>query len=513
MIKFLKKNEAFLVLVTLIIISCQIFFSEYFNILDGFSKNKNNIVYTITFQKHYDNYILRLLKDYSTEYIDKVAPSVPDIDELIEKIEDGSYIAFDRNNLHGEFYGVFDDDKLESLHAEVDFAIGLDDYFKNISQIYPGVESIQYASRNDFVYKWPKSSSSELSYKYAKQSTTSSQYPNDSSFDTSYDFIKFEVNIFDENNNYYGVITYTIDPKVLYAPLDEGYYCIVIDDNNKLIYTNIPTQDFTPRNVNIIESVFTSKSNISNDSNILVMDNKYYYIYTFDDGTQLLQFIDLSQVIIDALKSTVPLLFMIISYIIFLIFKKKYTQMTQKLNLAISDLDERYDILKEIAMTDFLTNVNNRNGFDSKIKNIIGNYENISLAITDIDKFKRINDRYGHEIGDVVIKEFASFLVDNIGPKDIIARWGGEEFVIAFAGRTEEEAYEILESIRKNISVLPFYTRESENFNISASFGVAQYNNIDNDFDKTVVLADEALYYSKSNGRNSVTKYSSLNLK
>lgn len=160
-----------------------------------------------------------------------------------------------------------------------------------------------------------------------------------------------------------------------------------------------------------------------------------------------------------------------------------------------------HDRIFSIAMNDNLTQVYNRNYFYNFIKKSMN--EDFCLCILDIDFFKKCNDTYGHNFGDIVLKTVANFIKDNIRSCDEIFRWGGEEFLIYIKDLDIQEAEKYIDQLRIKISQLIFTPEENILTNITASFGIAQSN--DNDIDKLISLADSALYNSKSSGRNKVS--------
>ncbi len=505
MIKFFYKNEVLVVFTILIIIFCQLFFKRYANVLDDFEKEKNYVVYSVQYLKYQDSHILRYFKDYAVEYIDKIAPMEKDTSKLVTKISDNEYMATNEANLNGEFYGYFDESLLDDFHSEIDFSISLDRKFREITKKHDSIENIYYKSINGFEYKWPKTSSSSLNHKYNSENYVVSQ--NDDDRDSTSDLVDIHINVFDKANKYYGTVGYSYYPKNIYSFLDNSYPCVIKDENNNIVYTNSKNA-FTNEEISQLDTVFTAYKQAENKGEILVYDNKYYYLYSFDDGTTLLQYLKVSKVLKKAFVSTLPIILVGLTYGIFLLFKSNYEQSTDELNRAIEELDESYVQLKNMANTDFLTNLNNRAGLTSAIGEYLHRYSNAVFVMADIDKFKSVNDTYGHEIGDVVLKEFANLLKESITEKDIVARWGGEEFVIAMMDVTEDEAFYLVEAIREKIMQLEIVTEEQGTFHISASFGVATHKF--KDFMIAVNRADEALYYSKNNGRNRVTKYSDL---
>lgn len=162
-----------------------------------------------------------------------------------------------------------------------------------------------------------------------------------------------------------------------------------------------------------------------------------------------------------------------------------------------------WDILRKIAYYDSLTGIGNRRLVDTWLENeVTKSYDSnnpFSIIYFDIDHFKRINDQYGHDVGDQVLKEFTSLIENYIHPDDLFGRWGGEEFVILSKNSTLSEATELAENLRNTIENHPFrYVNH-----ITTSFGVSSFRF--NDMPKTLMKrADQALYLAKNNGRNKV---------
>jgi len=148
------------------------------------------------------------------------------------------------------------------------------------------------------------------------------------------------------------------------------------------------------------------------------------------------------------------------------------------------------------SLTDPLTQTKNRRSFFKDIAKLKPTTH--ALIMTDIDHFKKINDTYGHDVGDYVLKEFVNIIKNNIRKDDLIYRWGGEEFIIILKNVDKNQAKNIAENLRQKI--------ESHNFNgihITASFGIKEIDGIITDDDLKEV--DKALYFSKKTGRNKVT--------
>lgn len=165
---------------------------------------------------------------------------------------------------------------------------------------------------------------------------------------------------------------------------------------------------------------------------------------------------------------------------------------------------KKYNIqLKYLSTTDTLTGLYNRRKIDEILNEIKNN--KFSLILLDIDKFKDINDKYGHLIGDKVLIKFAKLLKSNINVNDEIGRWGGEEFLLICKNTSESEAYKIAERLR--------IIFEKEDFDIerkvTASFGICEAKK-DSSLKEVLANADAALYKAKQRGRNQVINASSL---
>jgi two-component system cell cycle response regulator len=159
--------------------------------------------------------------------------------------------------------------------------------------------------------------------------------------------------------------------------------------------------------------------------------------------------------------------------------------------------------LEELAMTDQLTGLYNRhyllNNASKKISAAKRHDINLCLVVIDIDFFKSFNDEHGHAMGDLVLTHVAGLLSSHVRNEDIVARFGGEEFVILYDHCTLPKAVEKIEVLRKNLEQL-----KPEGLTVTASFGLAQFNAQDKDFDGLFIRADKAVYQAKDKGRNRV---------
>ncbi|PJB73494.1 MAG: hypothetical protein CO093_00620 [Alphaproteobacteria bacterium CG_4_9_14_3_um_filter_47_13] len=164
--------------------------------------------------------------------------------------------------------------------------------------------------------------------------------------------------------------------------------------------------------------------------------------------------------------------------------------------------------LKRMAMTDGLTGIDNSRCFMQKcmkeLKRSRRHNQPLCVAILDLDYFKKINDKYGHLVGDEVLRVFAQIVHNSMRVEDEFARIGGEEFTILLPCTNLEGAKIIAERIRNIISSTPICYDAGKEIYITASIGVAEVDPRISDFDVAMNAADKALYQAKENGRNQV---------
>lgn len=159
---------------------------------------------------------------------------------------------------------------------------------------------------------------------------------------------------------------------------------------------------------------------------------------------------------------------------------------------------------RESSSLDFLTKTFNRMGLESHFKKVKAVHPEFGLAMLDIDFFKKVNDNYGHAVGDAVLVRVAEVTRMLIRKDDVLARFGGEEFVILFASNNIYQSVKSCERIRIAIEKTPFSATDGTPFNITVSLGVTRYQKGKN-LQDNIIVADKALYLSKANGRNKTT--------
>ena len=167
---------------------------------------------------------------------------------------------------------------------------------------------------------------------------------------------------------------------------------------------------------------------------------------------------------------------------------------------------EHLEVQRQKALIDPLTGLPNRAAWSERLESEVNTWHqqgnSLSLAMLDLDHFKRINDSYGHLAGDKVLKIIANVLGKRLRPTDFIARFGGEEFVLLMPDSALGDALQLVERLRAAIEACPFHFK-GERVTITMSIGMAQFQPGERS-DLTLKRADEALYRAKAAGRNQV---------
>ena len=198
----------------------------------------------------------------------------------------------------------------------------------------------------------------------------------------------------------------------------------------------------------------------------------------------------------------------IIAWIASMVIFKKYVNeflKQKKIESKNKKLNEINEQLRKMSTRDKLTGIYNRRKLEDILQDIYQKAERynneFSVILLDLDHFKKINDNYGHQVGDQVLKEVSSILLDSIRNVDYCGRWGGEEFLIILPETELGSAVTLAKRLRKEIEEHIFSKIDI----LTSSFGVASYSSKKKIKD-IIKEADEALYAAKENGRNRVEK-------
>ena len=179
----------------------------------------------------------------------------------------------------------------------------------------------------------------------------------------------------------------------------------------------------------------------------------------------------------------------------------------KQLSQELEEKEELAKNLKHYASTDTLTGLMNRRTYfkacEKEIKSATRYKTKLSYLTIDIDKFKKINDTYGHPFGDEVIRSLSALLIENSRSVDYVARIGGEEFAILMPETDVDAAYHLADRLRANIAKHKIIY-ENKVIQITVSMGLSHLSEEDKDIETIVKRSDDALYEAKENGRNQV---------
>lgn len=172
---------------------------------------------------------------------------------------------------------------------------------------------------------------------------------------------------------------------------------------------------------------------------------------------------------------------------------------------VIKKINFMYSQTRHMSLTDSLTGLQNRRSFESNLEREFLRAQryksDLSLALIDIDFFKKVNDTYGHLCGDYVLKEVSYLCLESFRKTDMVFRYGGEELVVILTETTVEKALIPLERLRKQIESYPFNSAGSD-FKVTISIGLSSCSENVHTQSELLDFADKALYVSKENGRN-----------
>lgn len=206
------------------------------------------------------------------------------------------------------------------------------------------------------------------------------------------------------------------------------------------------------------------------------------------------------------------MLFIVVSATTFLTWRLQ--RITSHIKRQRNQLEEAFEKIQKIATHDDLTGVANRRYMLERIRQEAERAQRTTspllVAMLDIDRFKLINDRYGHQQGDQVLQMFAAVVQENIRANDTLARWGGEEFVVLLPDTDINVGDACLVRVLNKVAETDI-PMGNERQRISVSIGVTQYNSGES-IDRTLARADTALYQAKSSGRNQIRWASSTEI-
>lgn len=173
-----------------------------------------------------------------------------------------------------------------------------------------------------------------------------------------------------------------------------------------------------------------------------------------------------------------------------------------EIRLSSNQLQRQNAILEKLASTDPLTGLYNRRSMDIFLSQAVESDVGFALIMCDIDNFKSVNDTYGHDFGDVVLKRIAKITTEQVREKGYVCRWGGEELLILLNNVSKENSFYIAENIRRNVANCVFDLNDKW-IHCSITLGIAFHKEREA-VEETLMRADYNLYCGKRNGKNAV---------
>jgi len=192
----------------------------------------------------------------------------------------------------------------------------------------------------------------------------------------------------------------------------------------------------------------------------------------------------------------------ILSFIVIMFLASVYEFIREK---TYHDMIDLRTTLENTSKQDPLTGLYNRRAYNENLQHLHNSEGTILMC--DIDHFKKINDYFGHYIGDMVLIQVAKCIQDNIRNEDLAIRWGGEEFLIFLPGSSQDNGYIVSEKLRKSIENLSIRNGDGALIKITISIGVSVVNHT-TPLSTAIRHADKAMYIAKNSGRNKTSVYS-----
>lgn len=527
--KLMRPSRMFPVMIVVSILSFAVFLSylvsvEAFRFRNWFNVDANAITLYAKNRTTFAN----ILGTYSNEFLthSEKAEPIPYLryDPKTDTFNSDLLINTPNERTHGNITGYGKVYTNELKNRELSLAEHLNPYFDKIYQTVPNITWLYYTSASGFNNLFPFISSSEFTFTeeslqgdYWKLGTLSNNpsrvpYWSKPYVDRAGKGMMVTLSApVDYRGKYVGTVSLDMTVQQLSNGLNQHYTSFLCDENGQIIATS--------RNEYLSSSHVSNIRQFLGDTNyqkeFLVKSNDvpqfknelrfikrsipfanwtFYYFLTPSDYLRLF-----------GLKCFLMLSLLGALVWISILFDKK-RKAEQQLISAVGTLESREKELEVLTSTDPLTGALNRRGLDRalsiEIERSMRTHQPICFLLFDIDRFKNINDTYGHEVGDVVLKETADVIGSSIRKTDYLSRWGGEEFLVLLTGSPYEASLKVAEMLRQKIEEhdVPFHDH-SLHFTITC--GVSRYDP-SLGLSKSINRADLAMYLGKNRSRNIV---------
>lgn len=509
----MKKIKNFIYIIAFIIVIAATFISSYNNLIDDFESTAKVKQFDLNNElTHSDNFI-ETLTVYGNDYflhstvendlsLHNLLKYDPDLDMYNLDAIEGTEKEKSTGNLTG--IGKIPDDGIKK--TDLNLGLNYNIFFSKFYDRFPDIAWMYYISENNFISQYPWVSSKDFKFKQDIKNMDfySSVTPKNNPLKKAVWspvyldaagkglMVTLSSPIY-YNNTFMGAVCLDITNKRLSDILKCDYDGYLIDGSNSILATSNDIE-FNTEVLNLNNLVRDSKNymkKIDNleDGKVKRIDDYYIYKTSFKDAPwTMIMRIPVSLIILKSLLYTFPVIFIVF------ILLHTFDQMEKRKTIE--------DNVRNISITDSLTGLKNRSYLDEIIGPLMTNTSKLSLIIFDLDRFKRVNDTWGHPVGDDVLKQVAEIAKNSIRDEDVIIRLGGEEFLILLKETSLTDTYEIAERVRKALEIFkhPIVGKQTVSLGISEKIGNEPFNNL-------YSRADKALYIAKEGGRNRTVIY------
>jgi diguanylate cyclase (GGDEF)-like protein len=412
------------------------------------------------------------------------------------------------------------------IRREMNLALELNSYFKRINELIPDIAWLYYTSDSGFINIYPFVSSNDFFYQEKLKNTSFFSYaspnnnPNRDSVWTPVYLdeagkglmVTYSCPLYKEDD-FLGIISLDFTNQYLSNVLYSKYEGYVVDQMGALIASSRPIKTYNEnlyvRDVMKYSAKDWEAINAIKQENIKIISGDYVFKSNFENAPWTMYFrLPIWRVAVRAFILTLPVLIicLLFTYALYEIERRKRIQ--RMLSDTLKERKEYQDLLENAARYDFLTSTLNRRGMEEMLSKIDAEQMNkaIYILMADLDKFKKLNDTYGHEAGDKVLVEVAKSFKENLEGIGYVSRWGGEEFLLIVTDAPKEEVLYIAEDIRKKVEDMRIRWKDNVELKVTVTLGVAQYDTQLSLY-QGISNADQALYQGKRNGRNQVVIY------
>ena len=405
---------------------------------------------------------------------------------------------------------------------EINLALHFNPLFSSIYNKLPELTWLYYTSKNNFVNIYPWVSSDEFRFSQALQEEkffTDVTPENDPLRESVWTPVYLDhagkglmvtlTSPIYNGDAFMGSVSLDFTNEQLSDTINSKYKIYLIDNTDCVIASNDSKADTDIYQLNAMLKCSPDEADkIKEVKSNTIQKLGGYYIYTVDFTNapwKMIFRVSVWLIIGKSLLETIPVLVICLLLLFTYLEVEKRKKAEIRLNKSLVELTSYQNLLENAAKYDFLTSSVNRRGL-MDIFHSLDAKTPVLFIIGDIDNFKKFNDTYGHTAGDKILMEIAKLMQSSIETKDVVCRWGGEEFLIMLLNKSYKETLDIAETIRKNIENMAIPWENSIELRATITFGIAEYD-FSKPFNENIAKADKALYYGKSHGRNQVNGY------